>query len=65
MLAVAFPLLPEGDLGDLVVAERAREVFVLTDDRTSVRRWDPRTGTWTRVGGPAGTLAVTVPRAGP
>ncbi|MFD7516789.1 hypothetical protein ACFV85_18535 [Streptomyces niveus] len=42
-----------------------REVFVLTDDRTSVRRWDPRTGTWTRVGGPAGTLAVTVPRAGP
>lgn len=42
-----------------------REVFVLTDDRSSVRRWDPRTDTWTHVGGPAQTLAVTTPRTAP
>lgn len=42
-----------------------REVYVLADDRASVRCWDSTTGTWTRVGGPARSLTVAVPGGRP
>ncbi|MGN9783203.1 hypothetical protein ACTMTF_17345 [Nonomuraea sp. ZG12] len=35
-----------------------REVYVLTEDRSEVRRWSLDTGAWLRIGGPARTLAV-------